>query len=131
MIDHAPNTRHFALAVPVPDALEAQLDRVHVVGPEGDADAPRSSPSDRFGASIAGIGGNARTAVVRAVGSPMVSASCTDAGAQGVLAIDASTGTVVGTRAGATVHVMMTSGRQLTVLCSDGVRTRRATVTMP
>jgi hypothetical protein len=137
-IDHAPNTRHFAVAVPLSAELEAELDRVHVVGPEGDVDVPHAAPRERFGAAVTGgaIGGRgadvpARATVSRTVGSPMVAARCGSAGVQGVLAIDANTGTVVGMSAGATVRAMMMGGGRLTVLCSDGVRTRRVTVGVP
>jgi hypothetical protein len=136
-IDHAPTTRHFAVAVPMTSELETSLDRVHVVGPEGDADVPRSAPSERFGASVTGRRGAngvelpARASVMRTAGSPVVAATCGDAGVQGALAIDASTGSVVGLSAGATLRAMVAAGRQLTVLCSDGVRTRRATVVVP
>ncbi|HEY4219580.1 MAG TPA: Ig-like domain-containing protein [Gemmatimonadaceae bacterium] len=138
VIDHAPNTRHFALAVPVSADVESQVDRVRVVGPEGEADAPRAVASQRFGASVNGSAGAARTAsvparvsVARVAGGQLVSASCVDAGARGVIAIDASTGTVVGVSDDASVRVMMASGRQLTMLCSDGVLTRRGTIPVP
>jgi hypothetical protein len=137
-IDHAPNTRHFAVAVPMSADLEASLDRVHLVGPEGDVDVLRAPAAERFGAAIMSEAGGVRGAEVQArataarvVGSPMVSATCNDAGVQGVLAIDATTGSVVGMSAGTTMSAMVANGRQLTVLCSDGVRTRRRTVVVP
>jgi hypothetical protein len=125
-IDHAPNIRHFTLAIPLSDDLERLLDRVQVRGPEGEARSPQAGGTRRFAP-----GQIARASLSRQRATGLLAVSCADDGAQGVLVLDAESGAVLGTSAAATMQAGATSGRRLTVLCSDGIHTRLRSLVAP
>jgi hypothetical protein len=48
-----------------------------------------------------------------------------------MLILDAATGEVRGAASAGSMAAVVDGGRQLSVLCSDGIRTRRATIATP
>jgi hypothetical protein len=65
------------------------------------------------------------------VGGRDVSLTCTDAGTQGILVLDAASGAMLATAKGISTRVPVAAGTPLTLLCTDGVRTSRRSVTAP
>ena len=122
VIDHAPALEHFAVAIPVSSALEESLAEVRVVGPAGSATLSRS-------VSSLGAAGLRPTAVRRIGAAPTI--SCGDSASRGILIIDAATGEVRGVASAGSMAADIDPGRQLSVLCSDGLRTRRGSISAP
>jgi len=122
-IDHAPNVRHFTVAVPATAAIETSLASILVTTPNGRA--VRARPIATPASSGASIGA---TAVLRPTGGG-VSVACAGSAA-GLVVIDAS-GTIRSVSASATTMLPAMPAGSLTVLCSDGVRTTRVTGVAP
>jgi len=123
VLDHAPNVRHFTLAIPVAPGIEGSLDAVRLVGPPGEVRMTRALPAPRALST-----GRATVARLRA---GALDVSCGDASARGVLVLDASTGSALGSAPAASIRAAVGSARPLTVLCSDGLRTTRSSVVAP
>jgi hypothetical protein len=122
-LDHAPNVRHFTLAIPITPDVEESLDAVRLAGPSGETRMRRAAGAPRVLSS-----GRATAARTR---DGTLSVSCDDASARGVLVLDGATGSALGSAPAASVRAVAGVGRPLTVLCSDGVRTTRSTVAAP
>jgi hypothetical protein len=122
-IDHAPTLKHFAVAVPVTGAIEDGLSEIRVVGLAGTARLTRSAPT--LAAS------ELRPSAVRRIGSSAATISCGDASSRGVLILDEATGAVRGAASSGSIAATVEAGQQLSVLCSDGLRTRHASVKAP
>jgi hypothetical protein len=118
-IDHAPTLKHFAAAIPVTDAIEGRLADVRVSGPAGTASLARSAPTR--------VSGDLRPTASHHTGGTATTISCGDA-SRGILLLDAATGAVRGSSSSASIAADVEGGRQLSVLCSDGIRTRRASL---
>lgn len=123
VLDHAPNVRHFTLAVPVTPDIEASLDAVRLVGPPGETRMTRAVAAP--GALTIGRATAARGR------DGTLNVTCGDQTARGVLILDGETGTALGSAPAASVRAGVGAGRPLTVLCSDGVRTTRSNVAAP
>lgn len=123
VLDHAPNVRHFTLAIPVTPDVEESLDALRLVGPPGETRMTRAVPAPRA------MSGGRATAVRGSAGA--LSVSCGDANARGVLVLDGATGSALGSAPAASVRAVVGTARPLTVLCSDGVRTTRSNMTVP
>jgi hypothetical protein len=123
VLDHAPNIRHFTLAIPAAPDVEESLDVVRLVGPPGQVQMTRALPAPRALAS-------GRATVARAPAGAL-DVSCGDAAARGVLVLDASTGSALGSAPASSIRAAVGSSRPLTILCSDGVRTTRSNVVAP
>jgi hypothetical protein len=123
VLDHAPNMRHFTLAIPVAPDVEESLDALRLVGPPGETRMTRAVPAPRALS-------NGRATVVRG-GAGALNVSCGDTNARGVLVLDGATGSALGSAPAASVRAVVGAARPLTVLCSDGVRTSRSNVTTP
>jgi hypothetical protein len=126
VIDHSPTLRHFAVAVPIGADVEAGLAEVRVAGPAGTAKLMRSAPAGAAAATNA-----LRPVATRRIGSPSATISCGDPASRGMLILDAATGEVRGAASAGSMAAVVDGGRQLSVLCSDGIRTRRATIATP
>jgi hypothetical protein len=111
--------------VPLSSADEAALDEIRVSGAEGQASRVASRAIPHIGA--------ARVTMARRTGlsSGSVSAGCDSSYARGVLVLDARTGVALGAASSAAASVVAAPGRELTVLCSDGVRTSAARAVAP
>jgi len=122
VIDHAPTLTHFAVAVPVSAAIEDQLAEVRITGPAGSARLSRAvlSPSAEL-----------RPTAIRRIGSDAATISCGDTSSRGILILDAATGEVRGAASSGSMAAFVEHGRLLSVLCSDGLRTRKASVAAP
>ena len=123
VLDHAPDTRHFTLAIPIASDVEESLDVLRLVGPPGEVrmtravSAPRALSTGRATATRARDG--------------TLDVACNDASARGVLVLDGQTGSAVGSADAASLRAAVGSARPLTVLCSDGVRTTRSAIVTP
>jgi hypothetical protein len=124
VIDHAPTLRHFAVAVPVSESVEDQLAEVRVVGPAGSAKLARAAGTP---SRLAGL----RPVAVRRIGDESPTISCGDDVSRGILILDDATGEVRGAGSSGTMAASVEPGRRLSVLCSDGLRTRKAIVVAP
>ncbi len=124
VLDHAPNVRHFTLAVPSTPELEQALNEVQVRGPAGEARLIRPalavSRTDRLG----------QVTATREHGG-LLTLSCSDTAAHGVLVLNAATGTVLGSASARSLRAVAPARTRLTVLCSDGVRTSRFAAIAP
>jgi hypothetical protein len=125
-LDHAPNMRHFTLSVPYDAALEETLEAVRVRGAEGETVLRASTADSRIR-----LHDPARATAVRQAGNGLLSVSCGEGEARGTTVIDGQSGVVLATNANPSLRVAVAQGRPLVVLCSDGLRTRRATVRAP
>ena len=123
VLDHAPNVRHFTLAVPITPDVEESIAALRLTGPEGEVRMARNVAAPR--ALSAG-----RATAIRARDGG-VDVACNDAMSRGVLVLDAETGSALGSASAASLHAAASAGRPLTVLCSDGVRTTRSSVAAP
>jgi hypothetical protein len=123
VLDHAPNVRHFTLAIPITPDVEESLDALRLVGPPGETRMTRAVPATRV------LSGGRATAVRGSAGA--LSVLCGDVNARGVLVLDGATGSALGSAPAASVRAVVGAARPLTVLCSDGVRTTRSNVTVP
>ncbi len=121
VIDHLPNTGHFAFAIPMSADNEASLATIDVRGPAGTArmERPRVAASLRAPGSVAPQRING-----------MVSIACEDANARGVIVRDAR-GVMLGMATGSTAQVAVNPGTQLQVVCSDGLVSSRRAVIAP
>jgi hypothetical protein len=124
VIDHAPTLEHFAVAVPVSQAVEDGLAEVRVVGPAGSAKLARALASPSALAVL-------RPSAVRRIGSSASMISCGDDSSRGILILDEATGEVRGAGSSASMAALVEPTRRLSVLCSDGLRTRRGSVIAP
>lgn len=123
VIDHAPDVRHFTVALPSTPQLEESLNEIRLYGPAGETRLTRPAPlmhSEESGPAVASRTHNG-----------MVSVSCRETTSRGVLILDAGSGAVLGSAAAATAHATARPGTLLTVLCSDGVRTSHSSTVAP
>ncbi len=123
-IDHAPGMGHFTLAIPLTPSVEGSLATLRLEGPEGER---------RLTGSWGGAAARALPAATVSAASAggVVTAAC-PAGAAGVVVVRASDGVVLASAAAsATAVAGVVAGTPLTVLCSDGVATRRSEVVAP
>jgi hypothetical protein len=127
-VDHAPSVRQFLFAIPATDQIEGSLAELTVRGPAGAASLTRSPDAPGF---VAGGALASATATIQRVGAGGVSLACTDAGSRAILVLDAMSGAILATASGTTVRVSAPPRRQLTVLCTDGIRTARRNLTAP
>ena len=126
-LDHAPGVRHFLFAIPVTDQLQEAIAELTVRGAAGTAVLTRSPDAPRLGAGAP----NGPSMTVRRLASDGVSLACTDPGMRGILVLDAASGAVLGTASGTTLRATLLAGARVTVLCTDGIRTSRRSVTAP
>ena len=112
--DHAVGVGHFTFAIPLTADVEAALSTIEVRGPAGSAriDRPLAPAALRSEAAI----------VPQRAGSGLVSFSCADANARGILVRDERSGVLLGTASGAVMHAGVTPGTPVLVVCSDGIR---------
>nr|MDQ3082353.1 zinc-dependent metalloprotease [Gemmatimonadota bacterium] len=124
-IDHAPDIRHFTLALPATPALESSLREIRVTGPAGEARLAG------VGTAVVGPGSEGAPAAraARLIDGTM-SVSCTAAATRGILVLDDETGSVVAVSSSMSVRAA-TRSRSVTVLCSDGVTTTTLTRVAP
>ncbi len=125
VIDHAPNIRHFTVAVPLSSDVEEALSEVRVQGPVGTATLKRAAP-----ASLSRTIDQPRVSVTRRV-RDQLTVSCAGGSTRGILVLDEVTGAVLGTAASESMQAVAGPGARLSVLCSDAVRTRRLSVVAP
>ncbi len=126
VLDHAPDARHFMFAIPATVDLETSLYSLRVRGPEGDARLTRPA-----GAQVAPPPGPVPQAQPLRGADGLVSIACAGTTARGMVVLDAATGAVLGTAARPSMRVLATPGTRLTVACSDGIRTTRASAVAP
>ena len=126
-LDHAPTVRHFLFAIPMTDQLEETIAELTVRGGAGTAVLTRSPDAPRLGARAP----IAPSMTVRRVAGDGVSLACTDPGMRGILVLDAASGAILGTASGSTLRATVPAGARVTVLCSDGIRSSRRSVTAP
>ena len=124
VIDHAPTLKHFAVAVPVSADVENLLAEVRVTGPAGSAKLSRT-------VAVSGATSELRPSAVRRIGMPASTITCGDASSRGILVLDELTGEVRGAGSSGSMAALVEPGRRLSVLCSDGLRTRQASVVAP
>jgi hypothetical protein len=124
VIDHAPTLKHFAAAVPVSPDVEAQLAEIRVTGPAGSATMSRPAAASSSASEL-------RPTAVRRLGMPASTISCGDTSSRGILVLDEATGEVRGAGSSGAMAALVEPGRRLSVLCSDGLRTRRAAIVAP
>ena len=120
VLAHMPEVRPFTVVLPSAGALEAQLVSIIVRGPAGIRRVDRLP--------MAGMSPRARVTEAVREGSGMVNVACADASARGILVLDSSTGTVLGSAPAASRRVAGASAVAVVVVCSDGVRTQRTRV---
>jgi hypothetical protein len=123
VLDHAPNVRHFTLAIPLAPNIEESLDALRLVGPPGETRMTRAPSTPR-------VLSNGRATAARGRDGAL-NVSCGDANARGVLVLDGATGSALGSAPAGSVRAVVGTARPLTVLCSDGVRTSSSNVTVP
>jgi hypothetical protein len=126
VLDHAPNIRHFAVAVPLSAGAEDALAELRVVGKAGTATLRRAV--DAIGISRAS---SVKVSVVRRASGAPLDVSCPAGSTRGMLVIDEATGAVLGAARGAAMRAIASSRARLSILCSDAVRTTRASVVAP
>ena len=125
-LDHAPDVRHFAFAIPVSGALEDSLFTLRVRGPAGEVRISRPAVRGYAPRAAAPL-----PVVARRGPDGMVDVACPDGSARGILVFDASTGAVLGTAQAAAMRVSARSATPLRLACSDGIRTTRAATVAP
>jgi hypothetical protein len=126
VLDHAPNVRHFTVAVPLAADVEDQLAEVRVQGPAGRASMKRSAAAILSRASVP-----ARVSIARRPSDGSLALTCPAGSTRGILIIDESTGTVLGMASGESMRAVAAAGAKLSVLCSDAVQTARSSVIAP
>jgi hypothetical protein len=126
ILDHAPTIRQFAVAVPLTTEVENELVELRVHGPAGDARVARAAASSALHSTT-----TPRITMTRRASDGSVSVGCPAGSTRGILVIDEATGSVVGTAPAETMRSMAAPGARLSVLCSDAVRTSRASVVAP
>jgi hypothetical protein len=122
-LDHLPGIGHFAFAIPVSPAAEAELATIDVRGPAGNAMMAR-------GASVAALRAPPPPPLRRPADG-LVTVSCADANARGILVRDASAGTLLAVERASSARIVAAAGTQVTVVCSDGVQSARTMVIAP
>jgi hypothetical protein len=128
VLDHAPNIRPFTISIPSTADLEQRLETISVRGP---ATAARiSRPMSRPIAAAIVPGAPAVANVVRGAAG-MLTATCPDGSARGILVVDGRSGSVLGSATAATMRFVAQPGTPLVITCSDGVRSQRANSTAP
>lgn len=123
VIDHAPDVRHFTVALPSTPQLEESLNEIRLYGPAGETRLTRPAPQTHSE--------DVRRAVTSRTRNGMVSVSCPATTSRAVLILDARTGAVLGSAPAPSAHVMARPGTPFTVLCSDGMRTSRSSAIAP
>ena len=126
ILDHAPNVRHFTLALPVTSELEESLDAIRLMGPSGEVRLARPA-----GSALSATTRQFGRAVATRDAAGGLSVACPGGATRGVLLLDASTGAVLGTAAASTARASVRPGTAMAVLCSDGIRTTRLNVAAP
>jgi hypothetical protein len=126
VIDHAPNVRHFTVAVPLSSDVEEALAEVRVQGPAGTATLKRSAA-----ATLSRALGSPRVSVTRRSSDQTLTVSCPGGSPRGILVLDDATGAVLGTAVSESMHAIARPGARLSVLCSDGIRTTRSSTIVP
>jgi hypothetical protein len=125
VLDHAPTVRPFMMALPSTPELEDRLAAIVVRGPAGVQRLDRSPVL-----SGGGIATLRESRVERAAGG-MLSVTCASSAARGILALDAVTGTVLGSASQSAMRLMVAPRKEISILCSDGVRTGRTRLVAP
>jgi hypothetical protein len=125
VLDHAPGVRHFTVALPLAPELEAALETLVVQGPAGAARVASSRviASDAVGRSAGGV-------LLARESDGSLSASCA-AGDAGIAIQQTSNGRMLGSAPTSSMRVIAEPGTPVTVLCSDGVRSRHWSGTAP
>lgn len=126
VVDHAPKVRHFAVAVPLSAGAEDNLAEVRVIGRAGTATLKRAAEAIAKSRDT-----RARITVARRAPGGSIEISCPADSTRGILVIDEASGTVLGTAARENVRPVAAPGARLSVLCSDAVRTTRASIVAP
>jgi hypothetical protein len=129
-VDHAPNVRQFLFAIPVSEPLQESLSELAIRGPGGTAALTRSPNAPAPAAGARG-GAMVPSMAVQRGGPGAVNLACVDPGMRGIVVLDAATGGVLGTASGPALRLSVSAGTGLTVLCTDGIRTSRRSVTAP
>ena len=121
VLDHAPDVRPFTIALPSNADLEARLVSIVVRGAAGVArlDSPASAPATNAT--------DARTSTLTRSADGAYIATCGDAGSRGIVVL-APDGSVVGSAPGASMRLSSESRSSLSIVCSDGVRTKSSKV---
>jgi len=115
--DHAPDVRHFTIALPLTTATASVLETLVVRGPAAEARITRP-------AALPEAAPAAQPARAQRSANGTVAVRCPATSAAGVLVRDAATGTVLGSARGAVLPLPARAGTTLDVLCSDGFSTR-------
>jgi len=123
-----PTVRQFLFAIPATPDLEAALAEVTVRGPMGTGSLGRSPGAAAIAPGAPPI--SARVASPQRLAGG-VTVSCADAATRGILVLDTNSGAVRAMSGGSAVRVAVAAGTQLSVLCTDGIRTARASVIAP
>lgn len=129
IVDHAPDVRHFTVAVPATGDIESLLDTISVSTPAGQVRLTRAAAAP----SAAPLAPGAPPMLARAVsqqGGSGPSVSCAGGATRGIVVLDA-TGAVAGVASAASASLATTPNGPMTVLCSDGLRTTRITGVRP
>jgi hypothetical protein len=125
VLDHAPDARPFMIALPSTPILEERLAAIVVRGPAGEQRLDRSPGS--AGPTLAAL---RETSGERAADGTL-SVTCASGAARGILALDAATGAVLGSAARRSIRLVVAPRRELSIVCSDGVRTERSLLLAP
>jgi hypothetical protein len=125
VLDHAPNLRPFMMALPSTPELEERLAAIVVRGPAGAQRLDRAPVLS--GPTIAAL---RETSVARAADG-VLSLTCAGGAARGILALDAATGAVLGSASRGSMRLVVAPRRELSIVCSDGVRTERSRLVAP
>jgi hypothetical protein len=120
-IDHAPDVRHFAFAIPAHVAQPERLSRLRLVGPEGAAERRRAEPG-----ALAPVGPR-----MQRIGTDRTLRTTWDASAHPMALIrDPASGRILSFGRGGEVVLPDRVG-EVDVLLSDGVRTTRSRYRLP
>ena len=121
VLDHAPDVKPFLVTVPSDTAMERRLVSIVVRGPAGIGRLQSAPPttSERAGAI--------RAPRIDRAADGSFTAACGDSTSRGLVVLD-RTGAVLGSGRGASMRFFAAPRAPLSIVCSDGVRTTRASV---
>ena len=122
-LDHTAGVRHFLFAIPVTPTIDDSLATIEVTGAGAGAQLRATmAPAIRTPGS--------ESVTVTSVGDGLA-VTCGDRASRGILVRDASSGAMLGTASGSSLRIAATSGMNLSVICSDGVRSMEVTRAVP
>jgi len=116
VLDHSPDTRAFAVTVPIASGIGEALESIVVRGPSGELRRARGRTAGERAAPRLRIDGR------------ITSFEC-EAGTESIVVQDQMTGRLLGTAPGASLPLLERPRGALRVICSDGVRSTVTVVT--